>query len=456
MDDETRHRDEYGNELPPLRKLRPVRPQQDYPAGGQYQQNYSSGGQYQQGYSSGGQYQQNYSSGGQYQQGYSSGGQYQQSYPVGGQQQGYYQNAPQPEPLYDYAQPVKKKKKKKKDTVGRRLRALFPERGDGFFESLRKIVFLGALIAIVVCGYLVADYYLALWKANRENKEISSIYMENEEEPWKEPPPPVVDDTMELLPSAKELLDINPETVGYMVIPSKKGGDPIVSLPVVQARDNDKYLTKSFYGGESISGALFLDWRCRYDKVLDGKRYIDNSCNQVVYGHNMNDGSMFGILREYKNDAEFYGEHPLIQFNSNYEEYTYKIFSIFIVDAADKSDTQYECWNTIDFNGATEFYDFVNEAKKRSLRLNDVDVQYGDKLLTLSTCNTIFGKSGRGRLIIMARMVRTYEDPYEGTENSRANPNIKWPNLCYEYGGYQRYNPDAEFVPYGPAENEEQ
>ncbi len=409
MDDETRYRDEYSSgDMRPLRKLQPVRPQQSY---GYDQQNYS--------------------------------------------QQSYGQN--EPEPLYDYAQAVKTKKKKKKDSVGRRLRALFPERGDGFLESLRKIVFLGALVAIVVCGYLVADYYLALWKANRENKAISDIYItESEEAPWEEPPPPEVDDTMELLPSAKELLEINPETVGYMIIPSKSGGDPIVSLPVVQARDNDKYLTRSFYGGESISGALFLDWRCRYDKVLDGRRYIDNSANQVVYGHNMNDGSMFGILRNYRNDAEFYGEHPLIQFNSNYAEYTYKIFSFFIVDAADESDTKYECWNTIDFNGATDFYNFVNEAKKRSLRLNDVDLQYGDKLLTLSTCNTIFGKTGRGRLIIMARMVRTYEDPYEGTENSRANPNIKWPNLCYEYGGYQRYNPDAEFVPYGPAENEEQ
>ena len=440
MDDETRHHDANGgSNLPPLRRLQPVRPQQNNNYYGAPQQNNYYGEPQRNNYYGGSQ-QNNYY------------GEPQQNYRSGGQQQNSFAN----EPLYDYAQPVKKKKKKKKDTVGRRLRGFFPEKGDGFFESLRKIVFLGALVAIVICGYLVADYYLALWKNSRENKAINEIYIANEEEPWNEPPPPVVDDTMELLPSAQELLDINSETVGYLTIPSKSGGDPIVSLPVVQARDNDKYLTKGFYGDYSIAGTLFLDWRCKYDKVLDGKRYIDNSGNQVVYGHNMNDGSMFGILRNYKNDAEFYGEHPLIQFNSNYAEYTYKIFSFFIVDAADQSDTKYECWNTIDFNGATEFYDFVNEAKKRSLRLNDVDLQYGDKLLTLSTCNTIFGKTGRGRLIIMARMVRTYEDPYEGTENSRVNPNIKWPNLCYEYGGYQRYNPDAEFVPYGPAENEEQ
>lgn len=406
----------------PLRRLQPVRRNE--------QSGYS-----QQGYSQSGYRQADYG-----QQGYSQPGYAQQEYAGSGE---------------DTAK--KKKKKKKKRTVGQRLRGLFPERGDSFLEVIRKTVFLASLVAIVVCGYLVADYYLALWKNSRENNELYNIYWQNDEKPWNEAPEPEpVDDTLTLLPQAQELLDINPDVVGYMTIPSKDGSDPIVALPVMQSRDNSKYLTKSVYGGESIAGALFLDWRCKYDKVLDGKRYIENSGNQVVYGHNMNDGSMFGSLRNYRLDADYYGNHPLIQFNSNYGEYTYKIFSFFIVDAADESDTKYDCWNRIDFNGATEFYDFVNEAKKRSLRLNDVDMQYGDKLLTLSTCNTIFGNTGRGRLIVMARMVRTYEDPYEGTENSWANPNIKWPNLCYESGSYQRYNPDAEFVPYGPAEDEEQ
>lgn len=58
----------------------------------------------------------------------------------------------------------------------------------------------------------------------------------------------------------------------------------------------------------------------------------------------------------------------------------------------------------------------MNNAKKRALTFNDVDVRYGDQLLTLSTCNSVFDT---GRLIVMGRLLRDGEDPYEGTDNVR-------------------------------------
>ncbi len=91
----------------------------------------------------------------------------------------------------------------------------------------------------------------------------------------------------------------------------------------------------------------------------------------------------------------------------------------------------------------------MNEAKRRTIRLNDVDVKYGDQLLTLSTCDSIFGQGEGGRFVVMARMVRDGEDLYEGTQESKENPNIKWPSLYYKYNGNAKYDPDAEFVPYG-------
>ena len=101
----------------------------------------------------------------------------------------------------------------------------------------------------------------------------------------------------------------------------------------------------------------------------------------------------------------------------------------------------------------------MNEAKKRTIRTNDIDVKYGDELLTLSTCNTLLDDE-RGRLILMARKVRDGEDPYEGTQNSEANPNVKWPNFFYESSNYSqtrdgRYDPNAPFTPYGPADEKE-
>ena len=166
----------------------------------------------------------------------------------------------------------------------------------------------------------------------------------------------------------------------------------------------------------------------------------------------MKDEQMFGSLKSYQRNDSYYGEHPVILLNSNYEQYQYKIFAFFILDVEDDTDTAFRCWEKFDFDDEDDFYSFVNEAKRRTLRLNDVDVKYGDNLLTLYTCNTILGE--RGRLILLARQVRDGEDPLAGTQNSTANPNIKWPSIYYTYKGTGvTYDPEAEFVPYGPDKN---
>ncbi|MDE5854103.1 MAG: hypothetical protein K2H19_03470, partial [Ruminococcus sp.] len=142
---------------------------------------------------------------------------------------------------------------------------------------------------------------------------------------------------------------------------------------------------------------------------------------------------------------------PIIYFSSNYENYAYKIFAFFMLDAEDNTETKFDCWNKFDFENEEDFYNFVNEAKRRTIRTNDIDVEYGDQLLTVSTCNSdLF--DDRGRLILLARKVRAGEDLYEGTE-SEANPNIQWPSYYYQIRTNESYNPNAEFVPYGPKKN---
>ena len=365
------------------------------------------------------------------------------------------QNAPVRQDTGGKKKPSGKKKKKKK-TFWQSFRGLFPEKGDSALERLRKLVFLGSVAAIIVCGYLVSDYYLDLFRNRTQNNNISGLYhtydpvvSEDEEEEKDE-------DTRfySLLAGAKKLLDINPDVIGYMTIPTIDG-EPIVDIPVVQAEDNSKYLDMNFKGEESRAGALFLDWRNTFDKIIDHKRAEKDSDHLIVYGHNMGDDSMFGSLKYYERNqgVNYYENHPIIQFNSNYDTYTYKIFAFFILDALDDTSTEFDIWNTLNFDTEEDFYDFVNEAKRRTIRTNDVDVKYGDQLLSLSTCNTLLGD--RGRLIIMARKVRSGEDPYEGTQHSEANTNIKWPTMYYNTRTNEKYDPEAEFVPYGPDHTEE-
>lgn len=361
------------------------------------------------------------------------------------------------EDMYNVPKKVKKsgkkskKRKKKKKTVGQKIRGLFPEKGDGGLEICRKIVFLCSIIAIIVCGYMVGDYYIDLWRSSMLNDSIKDMYGTYEpiyttsEDDGKSPS----EKYYTMLDGAKKLLDINPDVVGYMRIPSRDG-DPVIELPVVQSEDNNKYLDKNFKGEESRAGALFLDWRNHFDNVVDHKLVDKNSDNLIVYGHNMLDESMFGSLRNYDWVDNYYEEHPIIQFNSNYEKYTYKIFAVFILDALDESETKFDCWNQINFNDEEEFYNFVNEAKKRTIRLNSVDVKYGDSLLTLSTCNKTLGD--RGRLIVMARRLRSGEELYAGVSGSSRNKNIKWPTMYYNTKPNEKYNEDEIFIPYGPEE----
>ncbi|MDE5764401.1 MAG: class B sortase [Ruminococcus sp.] len=345
----------------------------------------------------------------------------------------------------------KRKKRKKKKTLGQKFRELFPEKGDNAAEVVRKFVFLTSIAAIVVCGYMIGDYYIDLWQNNIHNDQLSDIYgiytplrMSGDEEENTEK---YEEKYYTLLDGAQKLLDKNPDIVGFIRIPSKEG-DPIIELPVVQAEDNNKYLNLSVLGRESRAGTLFLDWRNHFDHVVDHRLVDKNSDNLVIYGHNMKDDSMFGSLRYYEQNDSYYEEHPIIQLNSNYEQYTYKIFAFFIVDVFDDTPTQYECWNKLDFADENDFYDFVNEAKKRTLRTNDVDVKYGDPILTLSTCNYLL--NDRSRLIVMARRVRAGEDIYEGTLNSKRNTNIKYPSLYYNTKTNEQYDENAPFIPYGP------
>lgn len=355
--------------------------------------------------------------------------------------------------------PKKKKKKKKKKTFRQRFLGIFPQKGDSVLEIVRKIVFLVSIIAIVVCGYMVADYYLDLWQSKKVNEETRNLYWTYETtEPSGGEKHPVVSDNSgsdeeqpvyTLLPGAKKLLDINKDVVGYIKI----DGTSIDNV-LLRGSDNFEYLDKKISGEENRAGELFLDWRNHFDDVDDeGHLKTPNSQNLVVYGHAMKDESMFGCLIKYRNTSDYYSDHPIIHLNSNYSHYTYKIFAVFILDSEDKSETRFDCWNKFNFGSEQEFYDFVNEAKRRTIRTNDVDVKYGDQLLTLSTCDDYLGE--RGRLIIMARQVRAGEDAKKGTENSQSNPNIKWPSMYYNTKTNEHYDPD-DFVPYNaPVKKEE-
>lgn len=348
----------------------------------------------------------------------------------------------------------KRKKKKRKYTYAQGMRDLFPKRGDSAFDVVRKIIFLAALIAFAVCLYLIADYYIDRWQAKKlyesMQEELSSHHnTQSSQEPVIQTTPQgEVYEYLEYNHIADIFLERNSDLVGYITIDGTN-----ISYPVVQRKStdpnintNDYYLYRAFDLSNSKSGCIFMDFRCHFDEVVGNRRITDNSEHLLIYGHNMNNKSMFGSLKYYYQDHSYYSKHPIITLDSLYKTYYYKIFAVLIVDGADTtSEYAFDCWNTFDFDDETEFYEFVNNAKKRTIVTNDVDVTYGDQLLTLYTCN---GTLEDAKLIVMARLVRDGEDPYEGTSNGQINNNTLWPKAYYDYGNYKAYDPEL-FVPYG-------
>lgn len=340
-----------------------------------------------------------------------------------------------------------------KRSFGQKVIGLFPQRGDPGGEVARKCIFLFSMVVFLVCMVLIVLYFVDIMRADQMYNDIGASYHSanvqttatsfNEESTVETQA--ATEKHYTLLPGAEELLAVNDEIVGWISISDTK-----VDYPVLQHLDdepgNEYYLYRNVNREDSKPGSIFLDYRCRFDQVgEDGTLEVPNSDNLIIYGHNMRDLSMFGTLKYYKTDETYYDAHPIITLNSNYEQYQYKIFGYFIADAEDTTDTRFDYWNYINFADETEFYAYVNEVKRRTLRITNVDVAYGDQLLTLSTCNNAFDTA---RLVIVARRVREGEDPYERVAGSVQNPNIKWPNVYYLWNE-NTYDPNAPFVPYG-------
>lgn len=340
-----------------------------------------------------------------------------------------------------------------KRTFRQKVRGLFPQKGDAGGEVARKCIFLFSAAVFLVCLVLIVLYFVDVFRADSMYEDIGSSYHARQPELVTEAATePQTGETQEptekiysLLPGAAELLAMNEETAGWITIPDTKVDYPVMHHLNDQPGE-EYYLYRNMQKEDSKPGSIFLDYRCSFDQVgTDGTLETPNSDNLIIYGHNMRDGSMFGTLKYYRTDENYYEQHPIIQLNSNYETYQYKIFGYFIADAEDTTDTRFDYWNDIDFEDEAAFYDYVNEVKRRSLRLTNIDVQYGDPLLTLSTCNSVFDTA---RLVIVARRVRDGEDPYDRVVGSTPNPNIKWPNVYYLWNK-KTYDPNAPFVPYG-------
>ena len=174
-------------------------------------------------------------------------------------------------------------------------------------------------------------------------------------------------------------------------------------IVVMQHPDSkDYYLQKDFYKEYSTHGCLYVKEDCDV---------VTPSDNMTIYGHNMKDGSMFAGLLQYQYE-DFYKAHPTFTFETLTEKYEYQIIAVFKTSGY-TSEGGYPYHKFVNAGSEAEFNEFIKAIKDRQFYDTGVTAQYGDKLITLSTCEYTLNN---GRFVVVAKRVVPPEttDPTQG------------------------------------------
>ncbi|HBH95181.1 MAG TPA: hypothetical protein DDX91_05465 [Ruminococcaceae bacterium] len=339
-------------------------------------------------------------------------------------------------------EPIKSAKRstKKKQTLAQ---SLFPCKGDSTGEIIRKIVFLIAILVLIgATVWVVCFYFLRPQVIQKEADDLSFMRGESNGDVISIPIK-VTNSNGEteqkqvtVLKEYEEYIKENEDTVGYIEI------YPWVKSPVVQTTDNDYYLKHNFYKQVTENGTIFAD----YEIPITAETTPPNT---IIYGHNLLTKNMFMPLLKYRTDGiDFLKEHYLVNFDTIYEKNQYLIFAVMLVNTSSSKGEVFPFQNYASFDSKEEFDYYVSECLDRSYYYTGIDLEYGDELLTLSTCDfSTFMEDIR--LVVVARKVRDDEssilDPETFIDNSGYDENGNTKRKLFE-DYYRIYNNNKEWA----------
>lgn len=257
----------------------------------------------------------------------------------------------------------------------------------------RGIVAVCSLLVVGSLAYL-ADYsyrtkrlddYAAIQK-NLKNTALTTP--ETPETPVIHYDDDTADTLPDILPEYQTLYSLNKRLIGWVKI-----DDTYIDYPVLQTVNNDYYLNHNFDQEEDKNGSIFLDKDCSI---------YPRSTNLILYGHHMRSGRMFGQLNKYSSE-KFYKEHKYIQFDTIYEKGTYEVMYVFRSKIYEESEIVFKYYQFTDAVSETEFESNMMQMADMSLYDTGVSAEYGDELLTLSTCDYY---TSDGRFVVVAKKIR--------------------------------------------------
>lgn len=231
------------------------------------------------------------------------------------------------------------------------------------FFNLNKIILIICIIVFLYSGIRLSVWFINNNQSQKVNREIREKVVEevavNKEEDFNK-----ID--------FESLKQINQDVVAYIEIP-----DTNISYPILQANDNEYYLSHDINRKYNSCGAIFLD-------KDNNSNFKDD--NTVIYGHHLTRGTMFTELEKIQNNT--LSNDIYINIYTENENIKYKVFSSYIT-------TPENALVTVDINNKTMF---IQETLKRS----EIDFRLlpneDDKILTLYTCDS----SMKNRIIVHA------------------------------------------------------
>ena len=261
------------------------------------------------------------------------------------------------------------------------------------------------ILTLSITTYLISIFIITRWYVQNERtknftNDISSISIQDATQDKEEittDTPDQYEDITSIIPpdsttqttSDTNFININlnyyiqknSETVAWIQVNGTK-----VNYPIVQHSDNNFYLEHDFYKRKTTNGWIFGDYRNNFESFNN---------NTIIYGHNLINKTMFGSLPNLLNNSHFSNKNNhYIKLSTKNTNSIWQIFSVYKI----KPTTDYL---QAKFNSTAAYQNFLNTLIDRSNYNFNLDVNYTEKIITLSTCDNI----GTKRVVIHAKLI---------------------------------------------------
>ena len=217
-----------------------------------------------------------------------------------------------------------------------------------------------AFSAFQVISILLSRHTAKVHYESYDKYIITSTEPVNEEKQTENAEEPI---TKNITIDFKSFIHDYPNAIGWIY---SQGAN--LNYPVMQGSNNSYYIDHLPDGSKNIAGSLFADFR-------NSEPNVDS--NYIIYGHNMNNGSMFGSITNYMHQ-EYYDKYPYIDFYTLNQDY--------------KIDLIAGCTVSVDsdiFNINLDDENYINELISNSTFISNTTFNKNDKLVTLSTCTNV-------------------------------------------------------------------